>query len=207
MATNSETLRQRIGSEIGPEERLLWIGSPDPGKRALTGIPVMIFGIPFTLFALFWTAMAGGFTFLFSGIGRQAGGVSPVITAPFLVFPLFGLIFVVVGFGMLLSPLWAYLRAQRTVYAITDRRAITLEENALGGGRSVRSFGPNEIRLMERRENANGIGDLVFSRERDTSYQNGRTRSQIRENGFFAISGGRDVERILRDTFLGGGYR
>jgi hypothetical protein len=204
MAVGTEALRQRIETEVEPNERLLWTGSPDPARRAAGGIPAMLFGIPFTLFALFWTAMAGGFSFMFAGVAGQSGG--PGFATPFMFFPLFGLIFVVVGFGLLLSPLWAYLKAQRTIYAITDRRAIVLEENAFGS-RSIRSFGPNEIVLMERRENANGIGDLVFSRERYSTYQNGRSRSHIRENGFFAIPDVRSVERILREAFLGGGYR
>ena len=197
---NTETLRQHIGAEIEPNERLLWTGRPDPSKRAATGIPAMIFGIPFTLFALFWTTMASGAIFA----TRNSGHGTP---APLYLFPLFGLPFILVGFGLLLSPLWAYLKAQRTMYAVTDRRAITWEENTFGGKRTVRSFGPNEIALMERRENANGVGDLVFSRERNYSYQNGRNRNTVRENGFFAIPDVRTVERILRETFLGGGYR
>jgi hypothetical protein len=204
MAASMEEMRQRVEAEIEPSERLLWTGSPDPARWAAGGIPAMLFGIPFTLFALFWMAMAGGISFLSSGIARQTGG--PGFATPFMFFPLFGLIFVAVGLGLLLSPLWAYLKAQRTIYAITDRRAITLEENAFGS-RSVRSFGPDEISLMERRENANGIGDLVFSRERYNTYRNGRHRSHLRENGFFAIPDARSVERILREAFLGGGYR
>ncbi|MBC8103479.1 MAG: hypothetical protein H7Z41_12950 [Cytophagales bacterium] len=214
MTVSLETLQQRIGSEIDPGERVLRVGAPDPAKRAASGIPLLLFGIPFTLFAVFWTTTAGRFTALFSGVVRSAdngpgtsSGPGAVFAAPFLLFPLFGLIFVVIGINLLLAPLWAYLRAQRTVYAITDRRAITVEANALGGGRAVRSYGPGEIAKMERRESAQGVGDLIFSRERYSTYHNGQHRSRTRENGFFAIADTHAVERILRDTFLGGGYR
>ena len=58
-----------------------------------------------------------------------------------VLFPLFGLPFVMVGVGMLSSPFWLRRRAKRTCYALTDRRAILWEAGWFGSV-EVRSYGP-----------------------------------------------------------------
>ena len=114
--------QRRIDGELSPGETLMWAGQPSPARMARQGIVPMLLGIPWTAFALFWTAAAGGIGLLAGGAIRSSGGGA--FAAPFLLFPLFGLIFVVIGFGLLLSPLWLYLGAQRTLYAVTDKRVI-----------------------------------------------------------------------------------
>ncbi len=70
--------RRIVDAELTPGEALLWAGQPAPGRMARMGIVPMLVGIPFTAFALFWTAGAGGFALLFGGVAHQAGpGRSP----------------------------------------------------------------------------------------------------------------------------------
>ena len=106
---------QFVNNQLDPGEGVLWTGAPDPGRLAISSIPAMVFGVPFTGFAIFWISMAYSTT---AGASRPAG--------PLALFPLFGLPFLLVGLGMLTAPLWAYLAAGRTVYAVTNRRVLIL---------------------------------------------------------------------------------
>jgi len=79
----------------------------------------------------------------------------------FSAFPLFGVPFILVGFGMLSGPIWAYRKALKTVYVVTNRRAITLD-----GGRTVaiRSYPPDRLADVYRKERKDGTGDVLISR-------------------------------------------
>lgn len=199
--------QRRIDGELSPGETLLWAGQPSPGRMARQGIVPMLFGIPFTAFALFWTAMAGGFGFLLGGAVQSAGG-SGAFAAPFLLFPLFGLIFVVVGFGLLLSPLWLYLGAGRTLYAVTSKRVIVWNGRVFGGV-TVRSLSPAQLGDRARTEAGDGSGDLVFPRAatlstyQDTDSTNGfsQTRTRVTQFGFFGIPQVKQVDDLMRQTF------
>ena len=102
---------QEAQRQIASGEKLVWAERASAGKVALRRLPTALFGIPFFGFAVFWVTMASSMT-------QDADG-------PFQFLPLFGMIFVVVGAGMLLSPLWGYAIGMNTTYAITDRRLIT----------------------------------------------------------------------------------
>jgi hypothetical protein len=113
---------------------------------------------------------------------------------PFQFFPLFGIPFLIVGFGILTSPLWAYLTAKSTVYAVTDRRAMIM----VGWPRAaVQSYGPADIRDLQRVEGADGRGTLMFASQVWTG-NNGFPRSS--RIGFVGISDVRAVEQLIRDN-------
>ena len=104
---------QEINRQLDPGEGLLWSGAPNPGRMALSALPVTVFGIPFTAFAVFWIWTA------YSATSR-----SPSPGGPWILFPLFGTPFLLIGLGMLTAPLWASLAAGRTLYAVTNKRAL-----------------------------------------------------------------------------------
>ena len=208
--------QQTIEAELRPGETLLWAGQPTPSRLAKMGIVPMLFGIPFTAFALFWTAVAGGIGFLFhsvgSGISRNIPGSDPFAT-PFLwvsYMPLFGLVFILAGLGLLLSPLWLFLKAQRILYAVTSQRVL-LRNGSGWGGHTVRSLSPDLIGDRVRTQQADGSGDLLFPRAATlTAYQedddtNGfvgsRTRYRVNPTGFFGIPEVKGVDDLLRQTF------
>ena len=208
--------RRLIDAELASGETLLWAGQPAPGRMARMGIAPMLLGIPFTAFALFWTAMAGGMALIFHGVGtglsRNVPGSAP-LAAPFTLvsfFPLFGLIFVAVGIGLLLSPLWLSLKAGRTVYAVTNQRVLLWTGN-LWGGPTVRSLSPAQLGDRMRTQAADGSGDLVFPRAATLSAYNdydsaggfgySRTRYRVNQAGFFGIPDVRGVDDLLRQTF------
>ncbi len=200
--------QRRIDGELSPGETLLWAGQPSPGRVARQGIIPMLFGIPFTAFALFWTAAAGGFAFLAGGAAQSFSGGNGAFAAPFLLFPLFGLIFVVAGVGLLLSPLWLSLGAKRTLYAVTNKRVIVWNGRVFGGV-TVRSLSPAQLGDRARTEAGDGSGDLVFPRAatlstyQDTDSTNGfsQTRTRVTQCGFFGIPQVKQVDDLLRQAF------
>jgi len=178
MMTIDYESQQMAQAELESGEQLLWHGRPGGRRFILGSIPIVLFGIPWTAFSLFWMAAASGFLFTKSGNGI------------FSLFALFGVPFVLVGFGMLGSPYWAYRKMKRTVYALTNRRALIIT-----GGRSktIRSYSGKDVGIIERVERANGKGDIYFSAA-------GGNESTQRV-GFLGISDARRVERLLMGVF------
>src|SRR5262245_4840289 len=191
-----EELDNRVRSELRDGEQLVWTGQPLPKRFMRSSVPLVLIGIPFTAFAVFW--MAGAYGLLVSGFGDTREGLGAFVSC----FPLFGVPFVLIGLGMLTSPYWAYRRAKRTCYALTDQRAIVWMP---GWPRSteVCSFKPSALGKMSRRDYADGSGDLIFeeivSVTRDSD---GYLRTQRTERGFLGIADGREVEALVRRTLL-----
>ena len=186
-------LDARVRSELRDGERLLWVGQPRPGRIARQGIPLLLFGIPWTGFAVFWMAAASGLLF-----GGGKGGPGGVFS---LCFPLFGLPFVLLGFAMLSSPFWLWRKAKRTCYALTDHRAIIWQPGSWSGV-ETRSYGPDVLGKTLRIEYGDGSGDLVF--EEVTTVREGRRsqRSSTTKYGFLAIPNVRGIEELMRKVLL-----
>jgi hypothetical protein len=166
-------------SELGPGERLLWAGQPGPGGLAKNTWPMALFAIPWTAFALTWVALA------LAG-ARALGHVLAYA------FPLFGVPHLAIGFWMLSGPLRARARARRTVYAVTDRRALILDA---GRTTIVESHDRAALGAITRRDRRDGTGDVLLSR---TTWVDSDGDRRANEVGFFAIAGAREVERLLR---------
>lgn len=196
-------LDARVRSELSSGEQLLWVGQPRPGRMARSSIPMVLFGIPWTAFAVFWTVMASGIWFA-AGPAQvnQAAGPGVFFSVVFACFPLFGLPFVLVGLGMLSSPYWLYRQAQRTFYALTEQRAI-IWEAGWWNSIEVRSYGPAELTRIGRTEFADGSGDLVFEETiRIDRYSNGNSTARTTRHGFMGIGNVRKVEDLLRKALL-----
>jgi hypothetical protein len=180
-------LASLVDAELAKGERVIWVGQPIPWRFARSSIPTVLLGIPFTAFACFWIAAASGFRF-------------PDFSKPQGLFPLFGVLFVLVGLGMLLSPLWMLYRAGRIVYAVTDRRALVIERGILGQA-TVRSFEPARLTDVTRIQYADGSGNLVFLREYrpDRRYGADGRRGRFVEVGFLAVPDVKEVEDRIRE--------
>jgi hypothetical protein len=172
-------LRQVIQEELEPNERYVWLAQPRPGAFAKKAIPVVIFGIPWTAFALFWTCGASGFQV-------------PDFNQPGGWFALFGLPFVLIGLGMLSAPWWLLRAARRTAYAITDRRAILFEG---GFGVKIRSFRAGQLGGVYRRQRADGWGDVILAESTSTDSEGYKRTNQV---GFYGIPDVKAVESLLR---------
>ena len=107
-------------------------------------------------------------------------------------FALWGVPFILIGLGMLSSPYWMLRRAKRMAYVLTDRRAIILSFGWRSSA-SVRSFEPSGLTDLQRRERADGSGDLIFTT--DVSSRGRNTSAAV---GFVAIQNVKEVEDRVR---------
>jgi hypothetical protein len=138
----SHNVSHLVDAELWNGERVIWTGQPIPSRFASRSIGLVFFGIPWTAFALFWMAGASGFKM-------------PDFSHGFGIFPLFGLPFVLIGFGLLSSPYWMRRKARRTTYVITDQRAIVLAGGVFGSI-TIRSFDPDRLKDIRRVQKPDG---------------------------------------------------
>jgi len=181
-------LRRALDAELADGERIVWLRQPVPWLLWRGSLVVLIFGIPWTAFAIFWTLGAAGM------IGKS--GARPTGWWAYI-FPLWGLPFICIGLALLSSPYWVARAARRTVYAITNRRAIVWL-NKGWGKTEVQSFEPKRLLSITRTQRANGSGDLIFEQFRE---QCGSSTTTIRR-GFMGLANVRDAEEVLRETLL-----
>lgn len=175
----SPRLRTLIQAELQDGETIAWVGQPIASRFAWRTLPIVLFGIPWTAFALFWTAGAAGFKI-------------PEFKQGSDLFPLFGLPFILIGLGMLTAPYWMACKARRTAYVLTDRRAILLDG---GFSTTIRSFGPERLRDLRRIQRSDASGDLVFERTHHHDSDGGRCTT---DHGFLAIPDVKAIEDLVR---------
>lgn len=173
-------LREIVQREIDHDERVVWSAMPKPKYFSGPALGAFLFAIPWTAFSVFWMAGAAGFK-----VPQFNNGAD--------LFPLFGIPFFLVGIGMLSSPLWSYRRSLKTVYLITDRRAVTID-----GGMSytIRSYTGDKLTDIFRREHKDGTGDVIISRN---SWRDSEGDRQLQELGFLRIKDAKSVESMLKE--------
>jgi len=173
-------LEDKVKHELQTGERVLWMEQPIPRYFTAMSTGAFLFAIPWTAFAIFWIGRASGFKLPDFGKGG------------FSFFPLFGVPFVLIGLGMLSSPLWSYRKAFKTVYVITDRRAITFDA---GWTTTIRSYPPDRLQNIHRKEKRDATGDVVFGQRVWSGSEGGR---QAQDLGFLNIREPKKVEQMLR---------
>lgn len=142
-----DPLEQALKRELTRGERLKWQGK-QLRRVNKTGFGIYLFAIPWTAFSLFWMAMASGF--------GSAGGGDGFLS---MAFPLFGLPFVLIGLAMFASPLWPLFVAQKTIFAVTDKRVIRLR---LGNSLKVEDVSPEQIGRISKKELSDGTGTITI---------------------------------------------
>ncbi len=138
----------------GEAGAVLWAARPVP-RLSACAIPALLpFAAGFLLFAFFWT--------LDRGFEPGKGALShPAWSVFFTAF------FWAVGLGLLLHPFAIRRRLRRSLYLLTEKRALIIEP-ALFGWRHY-SWRLNRKLLLARQERADGSGDLLFSEERSAN--------------------------------------
>ncbi|MBV6621386.1 MAG: hypothetical protein KI793_00265 [Rivularia sp. (in: Bacteria)] len=174
-------LRQKVDKELEIGESIRWIGQPVPRVFTASSIGTFLFAIPWTAFVVFWVLTAS--------------------TAS-IFFALFGIPFLIVGFGMLSSPIWLRLSAKNTAYVITNKRAISISIPITSFGNilsaTIRNYPPSELNNIYRKERGDGTGDVVMAVQQSTKYINNRRNHTTEEIGFMGIRNPQEVEKILR---------
>lgn len=180
------TGRNPLYRELDSDEKLVWSGKPDPKFFLISNIAPFLFGIPFFSFAMFWTIMAFSLT-------SKAEGTPQAVK---ILFPLFGIPFILVGGAFLLSPLWGYKRGKNTWYGITDKRLIILTGNRKI---KVKSYYKNDISGYSKSVNQRGKGSIYFTRE---SYPAKGGRTSFRKIGFLGIENVKYVEGLIFENII-----
>ncbi|MBD2258357.1 hypothetical protein [Pseudanabaena sp. FACHB-2040] len=175
-------VRRKIDDELQPGELIRWVDQPVPQLITASFIVSAFLGIPWTSFAIFWMWGALGFKLPNLQAGLQ----------PEHLFALFGVPFVLIGFGMLSSPLWMWQAVRKTVYLVTDQRAISIEG---GWSTTIRSYLPEQLANVYRKERTDGTGDVVIV-IRHWKDSDGDQRTE--EIGFLGVRNPREVEKILK---------
>ena len=115
-------------------------------------------------------------------------------TSLHVLFPLFGTPFIAIGLTMLSAPWWAWRGARRTLYVVTDRRAILFEASGLRAI-GVRTFRPEALRGVRRTERPDGSGSLVFSK---TAVRDSDGDRMLITDGFTNVRDVRAAEDAVR---------
>ena len=179
--TVPSSFQSMVESEMQSGERIVWMDQPIGARLARSAWPIVLFGLPWTAFAVFWMW------------GATWGTSQTESAGPFKFFPLFGLPFVLIGVGMLSSPYWLLRGAKRSVYVLTDRRAILFRAN-WRGSLNIRSFNPDQLTTIQRTQHKDGTGDVVFSQDFRRDNDGHRVSSNI---GFLAIRDVKSVEEMV----------
>ncbi len=131
-----EAVRQRLLNELRDRENVMWVAQPSGFSEA--SIIYVLFAIPWTIVSL-----------LLLSVTEKS--LDSLMVAPFIL----------IGCGMLCTPIWLKWLARKSVYAITDQRAIFIEARFLGSF-TIKSFTPDQMSVRFRKEYKDGSGHLQF---------------------------------------------
>lgn len=177
-----EHLAQRLHAELKPAETVVWRGVPAPRWFSSESLAACLFGILLVVcIGIFAVALLKG---------GASGGPDQ---AALLMFGAFFAMFLGVGVYLFFSPLGERLRSSNTVYAVTDRRVITITGSR---ERSTNSYRPEFLVHLTRIDRPKSRGDILIGEEaeiRDIKAQGGQPR------GLYNIRDPARVERIIRE--------
>ncbi|PPD30006.1 MAG: hypothetical protein CTY20_04430 [Hyphomicrobium sp.] len=169
-------------------ETVRWAGKPDADRAFRAGFAIYAMAVPwcaliFTVFGVLVLAVTSGKT-----PSRPipwweywAMGAALIFTASF----------VAVGIGMLLTPFWIRWKALRSVYAITDKRILTI---VTGHTMEVSAISGDKILKLERKEKRDGSGTLRIV----TGYGKDSDGDRVEEaTELYAVPNVRAAERAL----------
>lgn len=193
-------LKIAVQNSLKSGEDLLWAGRPDPWTAFKSAIFIFLFGIPWTLFALAWETIA--IYAAYNSILEPAKGPLLII----LIFPIFGLPFVIIGIAMLLSPYYVYKTAAQTVHVITNLRILTITIKWPFGGYKISSFDAGKIAKIELNMKNDIYGDvkILTSRYQNSDGANNMETDSVNESYhiIYCIHDAREVETLLINNFI-----
>ncbi len=177
----AEILRQ----ELAEDEKVVWAEMPEP--RGFMSTSAVWDKFLFGAFLIFCSALVVWQPFEKHASNPLAGWEEMFLPCAFAI----------VGMHFLLAPLWSYLTAKQSVYAITDRRAIII--HALRG-RTTRSFNIEWLDRFERQDGYSGRGSIIFDKEVFHTTGKSGTKTRYKNIGFLGLCDVGTVDALLRAT-------
>lgn len=174
-----------VQQAVSGQETIRWVEAPDPIHAIRKTWITSAFGLGF----------AGVVSYIFSQIfainNRTPLSMQPNMGIKFVTW-LVLIVFIIVALRFIFSPLWEYLIAKRKVYAITDQRAIIIEQFPSD---KQTSYYSNDIKFVQIR--GKEIGDIIFDTQMKTVTQyetvpGSNRQRMVRRNvrvsiGFFSV--------------------
>jgi len=183
-AMNPGDVQLSAQSELQGGESLLWSGPANPSRSAMSALPAAFFGIPFAGFA--FVSMSNAYRNT-----HNLANHHNALPSGFSVFPLFALPFLLIGLGLILSPLLVYLKGRSGVYAVTNRRVMLIAGTT---SRSVRSIIPSDIAEVDHRERPDGTGDVLIRTNTVMRTNNGTTQIMV---GLYGVPNVKEVAGLV----------
>ncbi|OAI47970.1 hypothetical protein AYO44_08245 [Planctomycetaceae bacterium SCGC AG-212-F19] len=193
-------LKEKARGELGRGERLVWLAQPKTEIIFRRSLAYLVGGGLIVLFGLL--LLAGAFAGKAGGAGKAAVQTPP----PAGIMAGLPVVVLLIGAGCLLVPVYRWQMAQRSCYALTNRRALVFKQGLFGPTRE--SYSPGEVAQMRRSDSwvfANG-GDLIFRSVTVITHsrnQQGISSSATTTHyGFLDIVHIGDVEKLVRETLI-----
>lgn len=183
---------------LAPDETVQWSGCPNPISAARKARKDSVVGV-------IWTGVV---IFMYTRhLNTPRGVIMPGdLGRPSSFDTLFSTILIammLIGVGIILRPLWQYLKAKNLVYAVTNQRALIINRQS---SNNVQSYAPGQIRFVKT-EGDQAEGSVIFDRKhkkvRELESVPGsdrmvsRTRTVTVQIGFFDIPDPDKVARLL----------
>ncbi len=166
-----DEVQAQIRKELQAGESLRWAARPHPKFFTEASKYDLFYAIPMVAFMGFWvfSQLNAGFT--------NGAGVFALLGVPPLLF----------GLWKLITPLFNYFRMRKTVYAVTNFRAMIFAP-------TLRSFYLEDLEVITRKAYRNGRGDIFFAYE----VKQDRHGTHSIGKGFENIEKPHEVEALLR---------
>jgi len=174
-----------VKAHTDPGETILWAGRPSSLAYALRSNGLLaIMGLA----GVGMMVSVAVDTFELSRLPRRSTLSFFSTWSPFF---LFGMMLPLAA--MAAAPLWAWIRARATVYALTDRRALIVSRFP---GLTVTSIEARQIRFVELVTRGGRRGTVAFL-DRPP-----RRWTLVQENGFHEIEDAAHVARLMRERLV-----
>ena len=173
--------REWVEQELPPGEELLLVCKP-----------ATCLWKPGYAYRMFFATLWNGFLFGILGmLFINHITLEEIIEKPAILLLFLGLLpFYLIGIGLIISPWWERENDRRTVYVLTNRRAIVLRPSMIRRRPTCRRFLLTHNLIKEVREYRKGRGDIVM----DYDEHHGRNGTTLMPKGFLHVDNVRELE-------------